>query len=90
MINLERITELRNEIDVMLDADPTVYRIRTALLGAAPGGMTRTNIRNLFHRNRPAEEVAAALETLRTAGLAHVMRRRAARGPWVRETWYAT
>ncbi len=49
--------------------DPTADTILAALRGQ-PGGMTRTAISALFGRNKKAEEISRALETLRENGLA--------------------
>jgi len=49
--------------------DPVADRIMDALL-QAPGGMTRTDISNLFGRNRAANDIDRALRHIIKAGLA--------------------
>jgi hypothetical protein len=49
--------------------NPDADRIRQALR-AAPNGLTRTEIRDLFERNRSALEINAALIALEERGLA--------------------
>jgi hypothetical protein len=48
-------------------ADP----ILTALKGAAPKGLTKTDISNIFNRNARADRIDAALEELERCDLAH-------------------
>jgi hypothetical protein len=52
---------------------PVARRLRDELL-AAPQGLTRTNIRDLFSGNVKAPLIEAELERLRDAGKAHVVR----------------
>ena len=52
-------------------------------------GMTRTDIRNLFHRNRSGDEIGKALQQLLAAGKARFTTSPASRGQWTRETWFA-
>jgi hypothetical protein len=49
--------------------DPLAEQIHNALQ-AAPDGLTRTQLRDLFHRNRPAERVDQALAALAACGRA--------------------
>jgi hypothetical protein len=50
--------------------DPTADEILQALRQAAEAGLTRTQVRDLFHRNRSAGEIGRALGVLRDRGLA--------------------
>ncbi len=50
--------------------DPMADEILRALKGA-PAGLTRTEIRDLFGRNRSAEQIGRALQVLVTGDLAH-------------------
>lgn len=52
--------------------DPDADRILDALK-RNPSGLTRTNIRDLFGRNRPADRIEAALARLRRSGKAHCL-----------------
>jgi hypothetical protein len=53
--------------------DPLAEQIHAALLHS-PAGLTRTQLRDLFHRNRPAGHVEQALHALATAGRARRQR----------------
>jgi hypothetical protein len=68
-------------------ADPVAEQIRAAL-AAAPDGLTRTQLRDLFARNLPAARVDAALTALGTQGLAQ--RRRLATAGRPAEIWVTT
>ena len=48
--------------------DPDAEKILEAVR-AAPGGLTRTQIRDLFDRNRPAERITSTLDVLARLGL---------------------
>jgi hypothetical protein len=50
--------------------DPVADEILRALRQAGEAGRTRTELRDLFARNRGAEEIGTALTTLATAGKA--------------------
>jgi hypothetical protein len=50
--------------------DPTADEILQALRQAAEAGLTRTQVSNLFNRNRAAGEIGRALGVLRERGLA--------------------
>jgi len=65
-------------------ADPVAEQIHTALI-AAPDGLTRTQLRDLFARNLPATRLDAALATLGNAGRAQ--RRRLATAGRPAEVW---
>ena len=52
--------------------DPDADNIFNALK-CNPNGLTRTNIRDLFGRNRPADRIEAALARLRRSGKAHCL-----------------
>ena len=69
---------------------PIADEILRALRTMGTSGMTRTDIRNLFHRNRSGDEIGEALQQLLTAGKARFTTSPARRGPWMRETWFAT
>jgi hypothetical protein len=53
--------------------DPLAEQIHAALLSASDG-LTRTEVRDLFHRNRPASAVDGALGCLARAGRARTVR----------------
>lgn len=53
--------------------DPLAEQIHAALT-ASPNGLTRTQIRDLFHRNQPAQAIDTALATLTQAGRARHQR----------------
>ena len=53
--------------------DPLAEQIHAAL-AATPGGLTRTQIRDLFHRNQPAPAIDQALGVLAQAGRARRQR----------------
>lgn len=63
--------------------------ILRALRIAGANGMTRRDIRDLFQRNRSADEIGKALGLLLAAGKVRFTRTSARRGPWVTETWFA-
>jgi hypothetical protein len=67
--------------------DPLAEQIHTAL-ARSPDGLTRTQIRDLLHRNHPAERVDQALQTLTHAGRATRHQTPTAGRP--AETWTAT
>jgi hypothetical protein len=50
--------------------DPLAEHIHAALT-RSPDGLTRTQIRDLYQRNLPADRVKQALNTLAAAGRAH-------------------
>src|SRR5262249_2415108 len=66
--------------------DPTADKILAALR-TRPGGMTRTDIRDLFSRTKRDAEIARALEVLHREVLARVTREAA--GGRGAERWYA-
>ena len=51
--------------------DPVADEILTALRAAGDGGITQTDIRDLFKRHANSERIGIALELLRARGLAH-------------------
>jgi hypothetical protein len=67
--------------------DPLAEQIHTALLHA-PAGLTRTQLRDLYHRNRPGTHVEQALSTLAHTGRATRQRVLTAGRP--AELWTAT
>ncbi len=67
--------------------DPVAEQIHTAL-AAAPDGLTRTQLRDLFGRNLPGTRIDAALVTLGANGRAQ--RRRVATAGRPAEVWAAT
>ena len=69
--------------------DRVVDTILRALRIAGPAGMSRTAIRDLFGRNQSGDRIAAALGKLFAAGKARVEQRKASRGPFVQEVWFA-
>jgi len=54
--------------------DPTADDILEAIRGATPGGMTRSEIRDLFQRHKSGEEITRALQALFESGLAEFTR----------------
>lgn len=68
-------------------ADPVAEQVHTAL-AAAPDGLSRTQLRDLFARNLPATRLDAALAALGTAGRAQ--RRRVATAGRPAEIWVTT
>ena len=68
-------------------ADPVAEQIHTAL-AAAPDGLTRTQLRDLFARNLPATRIDAALVTLGANGRAQ--RRRLPTAGRPAEIWVTT
>lgn len=67
--------------------DPVANQIHAALI-AAPDGLTRTQLRDLFGRNLPGARIDTALATLGTHGRAQ--RRRLATAGRPAEVWIAT
>ena len=67
--------------------DPVAEQVHTAL-AAAPDGLTRTQLRDLFARNLPATRLDAALTALGAAGRAQ--RRRLATAGRPAEIWVTT
>jgi hypothetical protein len=60
-------------------------------LRASEGGLTRTDIREYFQRNRSSLQISTALNALRERGLAHmVCRRENPKQKRPTERWYAT
>lgn len=59
-------------------------------LRIAPAGLSRTDIRNLFSRNKKEQQIARALSTLLQAGLAIRSVERTGRAGHPREVWFAT
>lgn len=68
--------------------DPVADRILQALRSAGEEGMTRTEVSNLFGRNKSAERIARALSMLLGAG--RVYREREGTGGRKAERWFAT
>lgn len=68
--------------------DPVADDLLAALRVAGSAGMTRTQIRDHFRRNQPAERIGAALELLRSRRFATVERRTDTGGAPV-EIWKA-
>jgi hypothetical protein len=66
--------------------DPLAGKIMEALRQAGPGGLTRSDVLGIFHRNRPAGDVQAALAKLAEAGLAKCTRAETGGRPV--ERWY--
>jgi hypothetical protein len=66
--------------------DPLAEHIHTALL-RSPGGLTRTQIRDLCQRNLPADRVEQALQALAAAG--HARQQRTLTGGRPAELWTA-
>jgi len=69
--------------------DPVADEILRALR-AAPGGLTRTEIRDLFGRNRSGREIGRALARLAEHGLARFEREQGEDGGRPVERWFAT
>jgi hypothetical protein len=67
--------------------DPLAEQLHAALL-RSPDGLTRTQLRDLLHRNLPAERVEQALHTLASTGRATRQQTRTAGRP--AEIWIAT
>src|SRR5262249_16158543 len=67
--------------------DPTADAILKALR-AAPSGLSRTQIRDLFHRKKPEAEITRALLVLNQNGLARFESVETAGRPI--ERWFAT
>lgn len=68
--------------------DPLADEVLAALRGAGGAGMSRTELRDRFGRNRAAAQMERALELLEGARLAR--RERQATGGAPREQWYAS
>jgi len=67
-------------------ADAILHQLR-----GSEGGMTRTDIREYFQRNKSSLEISTALNGLRERGLAHmVCRRESQNQKRPTERWYAT
>ncbi len=66
--------------------DPLAEQIHAALAASA-GGLTRTQIRDLFHRNQPASAIDQALAVLAQAGRAR--RQRVTTGGRPADSWIA-
>jgi len=67
-------------------ADAILHQLR-----GSEGGMTRTDIREYFQRNKSSQEISTALNVLRERGLAHmVCRRESQNQKRPTERWYAT
>jgi hypothetical protein len=67
--------------------DPVADQILCALRAAGKDGMTRTEISNLFKRNKSSERIAQALSLLHSAG--RVRRKAHKTGGRQAERWYA-
>jgi hypothetical protein len=67
--------------------DPLVDQIMEALMAVGADGMTRTEISNLFGRNRSADRIGRALSMLLNAG--RVRREQEETGGRKAERWYA-
>jgi hypothetical protein len=67
--------------------DPVADEIQEALRNH-PNGMTRTDIRDLFQRNRTSAQIDAALTSLAAAGKAEMKKTQTGGRPT--ETWFAT
>jgi hypothetical protein len=64
--------------------------ILAALRNAGATGMNRTELRDHFGRNKSSAKIEAALGKLSKADKARVERKPAPKGPFTRETWFAT
>ena len=69
--------------------DPVADELLRALQAAGPQGMTRTQIRDLFARNRAVNEIERALATLQERRLARVEERTDTGGKSA-EVWFAS
>jgi hypothetical protein len=49
--------------------DPVADEILRALRAALPGGLSQTDIRNVFHRNKHAQSISTALHLLLDYGM---------------------
>jgi hypothetical protein len=67
--------------------DPVADDILRALRQSSPGGMTRTEIYNLFGRHRASDQIGAALQLLRSKGKARSQTRETRGRPG--EVWVA-
>jgi hypothetical protein len=68
--------------------DPLAAEIHGALQHAAQGGLTRTQLRDLFHRNQPVARIDQALAALHAAG--KITRQRVLTAGRPAELWTAT
>lgn len=68
--------------------DPLAHEIHGALEHAAPGGLTRTQLRDLYHRNQPVARVDQALAALQAAG--KITRQRVLTAGRPAELWTST
>jgi hypothetical protein len=68
--------------------DPLAAEIHGALQHAAPAGLTRTQLRDLFHRNQPVARIDQALAALNAAG--KITRQRVLTTGRPAELWTAT
>jgi len=69
--------------------DPLAELIHRTLLDN-PAGLTRTQLHELLHRNRPAGQIKEALEALKQAGRAESQKRKSRTGGRPAELWTAT
>jgi hypothetical protein len=69
--------------------DPVMDELLRALRAAGEQGMTRTQISDLFGRNKRSDQLGAALEGLRVRGKAHSKVVTNAQGGRPTEFWYA-
>ena len=69
-------------------SDPMLARLALAIENAGDTGLTRTAIRDTFHRHESAARIKQALQSLEQRGLARVEHR--ATGGRGQETWHAT
>lgn len=68
--------------------DPLADELHKAL-SARPDGMTRKDIRDLFHRNKSRDDIDRALDVIAAAGLAQGCRQATPGGGPARELWTA-
>jgi hypothetical protein len=68
--------------------DQLAHEIHGALQHAAPDGLTRTQLRDLYHRNRPVARIDQALAALHAAG--KITRQRVLTAGRPAELWTAT
>jgi hypothetical protein len=74
-----------------MTGDPIADEVLRTLRSVGPKGVTRTDIRNLFGRNRRAAEITTALCLLQRLGLATLsMSEPGPSGGRAAETWYLT
>jgi hypothetical protein len=69
--------------------DPLAEQIHRTLQ-ENPGGLTRTQLHEVLHRNRPAAQIKEALGALEAAGRAHPRTRKSPAGGRPAELWIAT